>query len=185
MKKYTILFLCTGNSCRSQMAEAWAKHLKPDQLTTYSAGVDVHGLNPDVVTIMNEVGIDISNYKSQHVDEFKSIHFDYVITVCDHANDVCPTFPTATHIIHSHFDDPSISAKKLAEKGASKEDQLNYYRKSRDQIKLFIDTLPDSLNTQKKGFFSRLIEKVDKKMVDKANTESCCGNKNNGGSSCC
>jgi len=104
--KLKILFLCTGNSCRSQMAEGWAKHLKSDVIVPYSAGIKTHGLNPNAVKVMAEVGVDISNHYSKHVDELKDIQFDYVITVCGHANENCPVFPGKTRIVHIGFEDP-------------------------------------------------------------------------------
>ena len=96
MGKLKILFLCTGNSCRSQMAEGWARHLKGDVLEPYSAGVEVHGLNPSAVRVMAEAGVDISNHRSKHVRELADIAFDYVVTVCDRAHESCPFFPGAT-----------------------------------------------------------------------------------------
>lgn len=141
MTKINILFLCTGNSCRSQMAEGWAKKLKSEIITAYSAGIETHGLNPNAVKVMKEVGVDISQNKSQHVEELKNIDFDYVITVCGHANENCPIIFTDAKVIHVGFDDPP----KMAEKLNKQEDQLNCYKKVRDEIKSFIKTLPDSL----------------------------------------
>ena len=100
-----ILFLCTGNSCRSQMAEGWARHLKGNQFEAYSAGVETHGLNPNAVKVMAEVGVDISSHKSQHIDEFQDVELDHVITVCGHAHESCPIFPGATKVSHKGFDD--------------------------------------------------------------------------------
>ncbi|MHC4525191.1 MAG: arsenate reductase ArsC, partial [Planctomycetota bacterium] len=105
-KKLNILFLCTGNSCRSQMAEGWCRHLKGDVIEPYSAGIETHGLNPNAVQVMAEAGVDISGHKSQHIDEFKDIQLDYVITVCGHANEHCPIFPGRTKVIYVGFDDP-------------------------------------------------------------------------------
>ncbi|OGV56400.1 MAG: arsenate reductase [Lentisphaerae bacterium GWF2_44_16] len=142
MSELKILFLCTGNSCRSQMAEGWARHLKGGVIDAYSAGIEVHGLNPHAVKVMAEAGVDISKHKSKHLDELRGIDFDYVITVCGHANENCPFFPGKTKVIHVGFDDPP----KLAQKAASEEEKLNCYRKVRDEIKDFILKLPGYLN---------------------------------------
>ena len=136
-----ILFLCTGNSCRSQMAEGWAKKLKSDVIEPYSAGIETHGLNENAVKVMAEAGVDISNHRSKHVDELKDIRFDYVVTVCGHANENCPVFPAKTKIIHVGFYDPP----KLAENAKTESEILDCYRRVRDEIKDFIMTLPESL----------------------------------------
>ena len=145
-KKLKILFLCTGNSCRSQMAEGWTRHLKGDVIEAYSAGIETHGLNPNAVTAMAEAGVDISAHKCKHIDEFKDVQLDVVITVCGHAHETCPFFPGNCKVIHIGFDDPPKMAKELADKGASEEEQLECYRKVRDEIKAFIETLPEALN---------------------------------------
>jgi len=139
--KLKVLFLCTGNSCRSQMAEGWARYLKGDVLDVYSAGIETHGLNPSAVQVMKEAGVDISSHCSKHVDELKDIPFDAVVTVCDSASESCPLFPGKTKVIHHSFDDPP----KLA-KGLSGEAALNIYRRVRDEIQKFVETLPKSLN---------------------------------------
>lgn len=144
-EKLKILFLCTGNSCRSQMAEGFTNTLKKDSIKAYSAGIKTHGLNPNAVKVMAEDNIDISNHKSQNVNEFKNQQFDFVITVCGHANENCPYFPFQSKRIHIGFDDPPKMAKALDSKGASKEEQLNCYRKVRDEIKTFVKSLPDNL----------------------------------------
>ncbi|PIR24755.1 MAG: arsenate reductase [Deltaproteobacteria bacterium CG_4_10_14_0_2_um_filter_43_8] len=186
MSKINILFLCTGNSCRSQMAEGWAKHLKSDKINAYSAGIETHGLNQNAVKVMAEAGVDISKHRSQHVDELKNISFDYVVTICGHANESCPIFPGNTKVVHFGFDDPPKLAKELAEKGASEEEQLNCYRKVRDEIKHFVETLPETLSGEKKkGFFSKMFDKLDKKLEAKSKKSSCCTPSNKGGSSCC
>ena len=110
-QKVKILFLCTGNSCRSQMAEGWTRHLLNDQIEVWSAGIETHGLNPLAVSVMAEAGVDISHHSSIHVNELMHIPFDYVITVCDHASEHCPIFPGKARVIHRGFDDPP----KLAE----------------------------------------------------------------------
>jgi arsenate reductase len=145
MNKLKILFLCTGNSCRSQMAEGWARALKSDELEAYSAGIETHGLNPNAVKVMAEAGVDISKHKSENVADLLHIPFDYVITVCGHANEHCPLFPGKAKIIHLGFDDPP----KLATQVTGEEDKLNCYRRVRDEIKAFIETLPEQLKQTK------------------------------------
>ncbi len=144
-EKINLLFLCTGNSCRSQMAEGWTRHLKADQINVWSAGIETHGLNRNAVKVMAEVGVDISGHKSQHVDEFRNIIFDAVVTVCGNAQENCPFFPAACRVVHVGFDDPPQEARKLAENGASEEEQLDCYRKVRDEIRAFVENLPEAL----------------------------------------
>lgn len=143
-KKLKILFLCTGNSCRSQMAEGWTRHLKGNEFEVYSAGIEKHGLNPYAVKVMKESGVDISEQYSKLLSELKNIEFDFVITVCDHANENCPVFPAKSKIIHVGFDDPP----RLAEEVKTEEEKLNCYRKVRDEIYKFVLQLPDKLNKQ-------------------------------------
>jgi arsenate reductase len=140
-KKMKILFLCTGNSCRSQMAEGWGKNLKGDTIDFYSAGVETHGLNPYAIKAMAEVSVDITTQKSQHIDEFKNIELDVVITVCDSASKSCPVFDGKTKVVHVPFDDPP----KLAAELEDEEQKLNCYRKVRDKIKEFVQNLPENL----------------------------------------
>jgi arsenate reductase len=140
-KKLKILFLCTGNSCRSQMAEGWARHLKGDCIEPYSAGIEVHGLNPLAVRVMAEAGVDISGRRSKHADELKDVVFDYVITVCDHAYEHCPLFPGKTKMIHVGFDDPP----RLAKQAKTEQEALACYRRVRDEIRAFVATLPGAL----------------------------------------
>ncbi|MDT8389455.1 MAG: arsenate reductase ArsC [Lentisphaeria bacterium] len=146
-ERYRILFLCTGNSCRSQMAEGWTRHLKGDVIDAYSAGIETHGLNPNAVKVMAEAGVDISGHRSKLLDELMDIPFDLVVTVCGHAHETCPMFPARAKVIHVGFDDPPKMAKNLAEQGASEEDQLDCYRKVRDEIRAFIETLPGRLDS--------------------------------------
>ena len=141
-QKLKVLFLCTGNSCRSQMAEGWARHLKADLIEPYSAGIEVHGLNPNAVKVMAEAGVDISNHRSKHVEEFKDVHFDYVVTVCDDAHERCPLFPGKAKIIHVGFDDPP----RLAKEAKTEKEAMDCYRRVRDEIREFIETLPEGLN---------------------------------------
>jgi arsenate reductase (thioredoxin) len=143
MQKLKILFLCTGNSCRSQMAEGWTRHLKTDSIEPYSAGVETHGLNPNAVKVMAEAGVDISHHRSKHLDEVKDIPFDWVITVCDGANESCPIFPGRIKRFHISFDDPP----RLAKKAKTKEEALSHYRRVRDEIRTFVESLPDVLET--------------------------------------
>jgi len=141
MPKLKILFLCTGNSCRSQMAEGWARYLKSDIIESYSAGIETHGLNPLAVKVMAEAGVDISNHRSKHLNEVKDLTFDYVITVCDAANESCPFFPGKTVRIHKSFDDPP----KLAKLAGTEGEALAHYRRVRDEIRAFIEGMPENL----------------------------------------
>lgn len=143
-KKLKVLFLCTGNSCRSQMAEGLARHLKGDIIDAYSAGIEKHGLNPYAVKAMAEAGIDISGQYSKLLDDVMDVDFDYVVTVCGHANENCPNFPGKAKIIHAGFDDPP----KLAAGLKSEEEKLDCYRRVRDEIKKFIVLLPDTLKEE-------------------------------------
>lgn len=144
-EKLNVLFLCTGNSCRSQMAEGWARHLKGDVINAYSAGIETHGLNPNAVKVMAEAGVDISGHKSENVNDLLHIPFDVVVTVCGHANEHCPLFPGKAKVIHVGFDDPPALARALAAQGAGAEAQLDGYRRVRDEIKAFVQTLPEAL----------------------------------------
>ena len=137
-----ILFLCTGNSCRSQMAEGWTKHLKTGEIEAFSAGIEKHGLNPRAVKVMAEAGVDISGHSSKTVDELPDRQFDFVITLCGHANETCPFFPGQTRRVHAGFDDPPA----LAENAPTEEAALAHYRRVRDEIKSFVEGLPGSLN---------------------------------------
>ena len=140
--KIKVLFLCTGNSCRSQMAEGWARTLKDDVIDAYSAGIETHGMNPSAVRVMREAGVDITGQRSKHVDELKDVPLDFVVTVCGHANETCPVFPGKTTVVHVGFDDPP----KLAAGATSETERLAPYRRVRDEIRRFIETLPGSLH---------------------------------------
>ncbi len=135
-----VLFLCTGNSCRSQMAEGWARHLKQGVLDPYSAGIETHGLNPNAVRVMAEVGVDISQHRSKHLSELAGISFDHVVTVCGNAHESCPVFPGNTKVTHVGFDDPP----RLAREAATEEEALGHYRRVRDEIRKFVETLPEA-----------------------------------------
>jgi arsenate reductase len=141
MGKPKILFLCTGNSCRSQMAEGWARHLKSNMIEPYSAGVEPHKLNELAVQVMKDVGVDISKQHSKHIDELRDVPFDFVITVCDSAHESCPVFPGQTKVIHVGFDDPP----RLAKTARSEAEALGHYRRVRDEIRAFVETLPEGL----------------------------------------
>jgi arsenate reductase (thioredoxin) len=140
-RKLKVLFLCTGNSCRSQMAEGWARHLKSDSIEAYSAGVEPHGMNQSAVNVMAEAGVNIVTQTSKHVDSLAHVPFDYVVTVCGHANETCPIFPGKAKVIHVGFDDPPA----LAKTATSAEEALGHYRRVRDEIEAWIRTLPESL----------------------------------------
>ncbi len=136
--KIKILFICTGNSCRSQIAEGWARHLKGDVIDAYSAGISPGQLNTRAVAVMAEAGVDISQQYSKHIDDLQGIDFDYVITLCDNARELCPAFPVNVKMIHKGFDDPSFIF-------GTEQQILAEFRKTRDKIRAFIETLPDSL----------------------------------------
>jgi len=140
-EKIKILFLCTGNSCRSQMAEGWARATKGDCIEAYSAGIESHGLNPNAVKVMAEVGVDISAQQSKLLSALRGVDFDYVVTVCDNAHESCPLFPGRVKVVHVGFDDPP----RLAAQAKTEEELLAPYRRVRDEIKRFIQGLPDSL----------------------------------------
>jgi arsenate reductase len=136
-----VLFLCTGNACRSQMAEDWARALKGDVIDAYSAGVEPHGMNPRAVQAMAEAGVDISGHHSKHVDELRDVAFDYVVTVCDHAHESCPLFPGKTKVVHFGFEDPP----RLAKDAETEEEAMAHYRRVRDEIRDFVQGIEMSL----------------------------------------
>ena len=140
-RKLRVLFLCTGNSCRSQMAEGSARALKGEEIKAYSAGIEAHGLNPRAVQVMAEAGVDISDRHSKLVEELGNIRFDYVVTVCDNARESCPLFPGRAKIVHVGFDDPP----KLAQEATSEEEALEHYRRVRDEIRAFVEGMPGNL----------------------------------------
>lgn len=135
----SILFLCTGNSCRSQMAEGWGRRLLGGKLEVFSAGLARHGINPRAIQVMAEVGVDISDQRSKTLDELPRRSFDYVITLCGDAHERCPYFPG--RVIHRGFDDPP----RLAADTSTEEAALVHYRRVRDEIRDYIKTLPDEL----------------------------------------
>lgn len=128
MKK--ILVLCTGNSCRSQIAEGFIRYFARDKAEIYSAGIETHGVNPHAITVMKEDGIDISNHTSNNINEYSDIEFDYVITVCDNAKERCPFFPSSAKKFHHNFPDP-------AKVEGDEEKILEAFRKVRGKIKVY------------------------------------------------
>jgi arsenate reductase len=141
MPKMKVLFLCTGNSCRSQMAEGWARQLKGDRIEAYSAGIEKHGMNPHAIKVMAEAGVDLSKHYSKTLDDLQGVVLDYVVTVCGHANEHCPIFPGKTKVVHVGFEDPP----KLTAGMPDGEAKLAVYRRVRDEIRRYIETLPGSL----------------------------------------
>ena len=142
--KIRVLFLCTGNSCRSQMAEGLCRRFHGDVIEPYPAGIEKHGLNHPAVKVMREIGIDISGQHSKTVNDLGNKEFDYVVIVCGHANEMCPFFPAKTKVVHRGFDDPP----KLAMKAANEEEALIHYRRVRDEIKEYILNLPMALGAE-------------------------------------
>jgi len=144
MSKLKVLFLCTGNSCRSQMAEGWARHLKGDVIEAYSAGIEKHGMNPHALTVMAEVGVDLAKHYSKTLADIGPVEFDYVVTVCGHAHEHCPMFlgkAKVVHVVHVGFEDPPKLTKELPDG----EGKLAVYRRVRDEIRRFVETLPQAL----------------------------------------
>ncbi len=136
-----ILFLCTGNSCRSQMAEGWARHLKKGEIEAVSAGIARHGMNPFAVRVMQEAGVDMSAHTSKTLDDLPSLEFDAVVTLCGHANETCPFFPGPVRRVHQGFDDPPSLCTGMTDEG----EILAVYRRVRDEIRLFVEGLPENL----------------------------------------
>ncbi|MBH8567992.1 arsenate reductase ArsC [Microvirga sp. STS02] len=128
--KKNILVLCTGNSCRSQLLHGYLAQALGERAAVYSAGVEVHGLNPRAVRVMAEDGVDISTHTSNHVDEYAGVPFDYVITVCDHANEACPVFPSTAKKLHHNFPDPAKAT-------GSEDEIMAQFRSVRDQVKAY------------------------------------------------
>ncbi len=140
-RRLKILFLCTGNSCRSQMAEGWARKLKTHALEPYSAGIEPRGLDPRAVRVMAEAGVDIRTQRSKSVAELRDVPFDAVITVCGHAQETCPAWlGRKATVLHAGFDDPP----RLAAGARTEEEALAHYRRIRDEIRAFLQTLPET-----------------------------------------
>ena len=128
--KKNLLVLCTGNSCRSQLLHSYLEQALGDRAVVYSVGVEVHGLNPRAVRVMAEDGVDISHHTSNHVDEYAAVPFDYVITVCDNANEACPVFPSTAKKLHHNFPDPAKAT-------GSEDEIMAQFRGVRDQVKAY------------------------------------------------
>ena len=139
--KLKVLFLCTGNSCRSQMAEGWARHLRGDVIEPYSAGLEKHGLNPHAVTVMAEAGVDLSRHYSKTLANLGPVPFDYVVTLCGHALEHCPRFPGKAKKMHVGFEDPPALTQHLPDG----DPKLAVYRRVRDEIRRFVESLPEGL----------------------------------------
>ena len=138
----TLLFLCTGNSCRSQMAEAWARCLLPDGWTVFSAGIEKHGLNPQMLHVMKEAGVDMDGHYSKTIEELPvDVCWDVAVTVCDHAAQSCPYFP-AKKLLHIPFADPPAEAGMLPAP-----ESLNVYRRVRDEIRIAVEQLVKSFSS--------------------------------------
>lgn len=136
MSKPNVLFLCTGNACRSQMAEGFARALLGSRINVFSAGIEPHGMNRRAMRVMAEAGVSIESHRSKHVDELRGVTFDHVITVCGNADQNCPVLPGPARRHHHGFDDPP----KLAANAQSEEEALTHYRRVRDEIRCFVET---------------------------------------------
>ena len=134
----SVLFLCTGNSCRSQMAEGWARRFHATRFRVASAGVAPQALDPRAVQVMAEAGVDISQQRPSALAEIQNERFDCVVTVCDAAREACPVFPGATRQLHRSFDDPP----RLARGARNEAEVLSHYRRVRDEIRAFVFDLP-------------------------------------------
>lgn len=141
LPKLKVLFLCTGNSCRSQMAEAWARALHGQKVEPYSAGTAPSRVDPLALQVMAEVGVDLRRHRSKHLDELAGVDFDWVVTVCDRANESCPILPGPAKRLHAGFDDPP----RLAAGASSDEEAVSHYRRVRDEIRAFVEALPNVL----------------------------------------
>lgn len=136
-----ILVLCTGNSCRSQLAEGYLRHFAGDKAAIYSAGIETHGVNPKAIAVMAEDHLDISGHTSNHVDEYLPIPFDYVITVCDNANEACPYFPGNVKRFHQNFPDPAKAT-------GTPDEIMNEFRRVRDMVKIYAaDFISQQINS--------------------------------------
>ncbi len=173
-RKIRILFLCTANSCRSQMAEGWARQLKGDVIEAYSAGMHPQKVSLRAIEVMKEAGVDISGQRAEHVDDYLAVDFDYVITVCDNAKEQCPVFPGKTKTIHKQFDDPAAAI-------GTEEQVMAEFRRVRDEIRAFVETMPGSLEqgerTMADESSERIRETVRKGYADiaKGKQGCCCG----------
>jgi len=161
-KKIRILFLCTGNSCRSQMAEGLTRALKGDRFEPFSAGVIAQGLDPRAVKAMAELGIDISSHTSKSLNEMTDRNFDYVVTVCNKAKESCPVFPGRTKLMHQGFDDPP----DLAAGAVDEEEAMRPYRRVRDEIRDFVEGMPRSLEEARGGPVNISAQALDEFLKD-------------------
>ena len=127
-----VLVLCTGNSCRSQIAEGYLRHFAKEKAVIYSAGIETHGVNPRAIAVMKEDGVDISRHTSNNINEYLNIDFDFVLTVCDNAKESCPYFPTQAKKFHQNFPDPAKTT-------GTEEEIMQQFRKVRDMIKLYCE----------------------------------------------
>ena len=137
-RRLKVLFLCTGNSCRSQMAEGWARVLKGDVVEACSAGIEAHGMNPRAVQVMAEAGVDISGQRSKTLDAVNDIPFDYVVTVCDNARESCPILPGRGKMVHRSFEDPARAT-------GTEEEIMAVFRRVRDEVREFVEGMPENL----------------------------------------
>ncbi|WP_264529917.1 arsenate reductase ArsC [Flavobacterium sp. N502540] len=135
-----IVVLCTGNSCRSQIAEGYLRHFLSDKTQVYSAGIETHGVNPRAIAIMKEDGIDISKHTSNHIDEYQNIVFDVVLTVCDHAKEQCPFFPSNALKLHHNFPDPAKAT-------GTEEEIMQEFRTVRQMIKEYCSVFAETTST--------------------------------------
>lgn len=142
--KTKVLFVCTGNACRSQMAEGWARRLKSDVIEAYSAGVSPAGVSTRAIAVMAEADVDISGQRSQHIDDFVDMDFDYVITLCGNAKRKCPVISGGAKHVHRGFDDPIMVI-------GTNDQIMAAFRKARDEIREFVETLPESLEADVSG----------------------------------
>jgi len=143
-RKLRVLFLCTGNSCRSQMAEGWARALRGEVVEPYSAGIEKRGLDSRAVQAMAEAGVDIGGQRSKTLQELGEVTFDLIVTVCGHADEHCPAFPGPTRVVHVGFDDPP----KLAAGSDDPQAALAPYRRVRDEIRAYVETLPEAVQAR-------------------------------------
>jgi arsenate reductase len=139
-ERLKVLFLCTGNSCRSQMAEGWARALQGEMIAPYSAGIVAHGMNPRAVQVMAEAGVDLTGQWSKTLEAVAGVRFDYVVTVCDNAREACPLFPGRAKMIHRSFEDP-------AQAPGTEEEILAVFRRVRDEIREFVAGMPENLES--------------------------------------
>ena len=137
----TVLFLCTGNSCRSQMAEGWGRELLKGKVEPYSAGVEPKGVDPRAVRVMAEAGVDITDQRSKSIEGLDRREFDYMVTLCDRANESCPFFPGGTVRVHRGFDDPPT----LAASAETEDEALVHFRRVRDEIRDWVKGIPGNL----------------------------------------